>query len=30
MELEILVPHNEQERNNIAALAGCLNGIYYC
>lgn len=30
MELEIFVPHNEQERSNIAALAEYLNNIYYC
>ncbi len=30
MELEIFVPHNEQERTNIVALAEYLNSIYYC
>lgn len=30
MEFEIFVPHNEQERSNIVALAEYLNSIYYC
>lgn len=30
MELEIFVPHTEQERYNIAALAEYLNSMYYC
>lgn len=30
MELEIFVPHTEQERCNIVALAEYLDNIYYC
>ena len=30
MEQEIFVPHNELERQNIAALAEYLNSIFYC
>ncbi len=30
MEQEIFVPHNEQERKNVLALAEYLNSIFYC
>jgi hypothetical protein len=30
MELEICVPHNEEEKSNLVALAEYLSGIYYC
>lgn len=30
LETDIFVPHDEQERNNIVALAEYLNSIYYC
>lgn len=30
MEQEIFVPHSEQERKNVIALAEYLNSIFYC
>jgi hypothetical protein len=30
MEREIFVPHSEQERINVMALAEYLDSIYYC
>lgn len=30
MDLQIFVPHTEQERRNCEALKNYLNSIYYC
>lgn len=30
MELEICIPHNEEEQKNMKALEEYLNSMYYC
>lgn len=30
MELEICIPHNDEEKRNLIALEEYLNSMYYC